>query len=163
MITQAIMQNIVFIPFTLSELETLLAFSRALHEFEKDDEYLRAHPFRDALVKDAAKLLLTQPQFGSIWLLKMNEHYIGHCIITVGFSLEFAGHDVFLDELYIEEQFRNQGIGRQVMTFVKQQSSKYGAKAIHLEVDKENLRAQKLYEKFGFIDNDRFLMTAWIE
>lgn len=156
------MTNLVFTPFQANHLETLLDFSRQLHEFGKDEEYLREHPYRLKTSSEAALKLLASPQFGGIWLLELDGTCIGHCVLTVGFSLEFAGNDVFLDELFIKEGFRNQGIGRLAMEFVKKQSALYNAKAIHLEVDKENVHAQKLYEKFGFIDNDRFLMTAWI-
>lgn len=50
-----------------------------------------------------------------------------------------------LDEIYIEEGYRNQGIGSSILENIVNQYS-----PLYLWVYKENKKAIRLYEKFGF-------------
>lgn len=38
-----------------------------------------------------------------------------------------------------------------------------GIRALHLEVDRGNTRAQELYRRVGYRDHDRYLLTKWLE
>ena len=37
-----------------------------------------------------------------------------------------------------------------------------GVRALHLEVERENTRAQSIYRRAGFVDHDRYLLTKWL-
>ena len=64
---------------------------------------------------------------------------------------------VLLDEIYIEEQYRNKGIGKDIIRNVLK-----GSDVVYLWVYKENERAISLYKDLGFkvIDEteERFYM-----
>jgi ribosomal protein S18 acetylase RimI-like enzyme len=66
------------------------------------------------------------------------------------------------DELYVEEKYRGQGIGRRAMEFVEERALEMGANVVHLEVDRGNTPALELYRRTGHVDHDRYLMTKWI-
>lgn len=150
-----------FIPFQESDINILVDFMRKLYEFDrKPDSPLP--PFKDVNARKAAKELLIKPLFGGIWLLKLGAAHIGHLILTVGFSLEFAGNDMFIDELFIEEAYRGKGLGKQALAFAQTQADQSGIQAIHLEVERANIIAQEIYRKFGFVNHDRYLMTKWL-
>jgi ribosomal protein S18 acetylase RimI-like enzyme len=83
-------------------------------------------------------------------------------VLTYGYSFEYHGRDSFIDELYIEPQFRRQGIGRRAMQFVEERAREMEVNAIDLEVDHGNDSAAELYRRAGYDDHGRFLMTKWL-
>ena len=105
---------------------------------------------------------LDLPAFGAAWLLCEKETIVGYIVLTMGFSFEFHGHDAFIDELYIDPEYRRGGYGRQAVQFVEEQARKMGANALHLEVDRGNDPALELYRRVGYLDHDRFLLTKWL-
>src|SRR2546426_9801736 len=84
-------------------------------------------------------------------------------LLTLGYSLEYRGRDAFVDELFVDENRRRQGIGRKAMQFLERACRDLEVRALHLEVERPNVGAQVLYRKFGFVDHDRYLMTKHIE
>jgi len=65
-----------------------------------------------------------------------------------------------IDEFYIDKEYRNKGIGTQVLKLVIKNSKKLGLKCLYMEVSKSNIAAQKLYEKLNFkARNNYFLMN----
>lgn len=86
----------------------------------------------------------------------------GYIVLTFGFSLEFHGRDAFVDELYVRNGYRGHGIGKASLRLVEEVCQKEGIKALHLEVDRQNLHAQNLYRKAGYKDHDRYLLTKWL-
>ena len=115
--------------------------------------------FDHAAVAKTFRRFLELPSFGGVWLLFENESLVGYIVLTLGFSFEFRGHDAFIDELYIEPEFRRRGYGAKAVGFVEEQARKMGANALHLEVDHGNDPAMELYRRSGYEDHDRFLMT----
>ena len=71
----------------------------------------------------------------------------GYAMIAKSFSTEFGKPCIWIEDLYVEEAYRGQGIGRSFLGFV---SEKYKGHLFRLEVERENERAVALYEKCGF-------------
>lgn len=86
----------------------------------------------------------------------------GYVILTLDYSFEYRGRDAFIDELYIEPEFRRRGLGARAMEFVEQRARAMGVNALHLEVDRENEPALELYKKSQYADQQRYLMTKWL-
>jgi ribosomal protein S18 acetylase RimI-like enzyme len=105
---------------------------------------------------------LTHPELGRAWLVRHQEMTVGYVILTLSFSFEFRGMDAFIDELYIEPQWRRIGFGRQAMQHVESQARALGVNALHLEVDRGNDAAIELYRRAGYADHGRHLMTKWL-
>jgi GNAT superfamily N-acetyltransferase len=83
-------------------------------------------------------------------------------VLTFGFSLEFHGRNALLDELYLREEFRGRGLGRASLVRAEEICRREGIRAVHLEVDRVNVRAQEVYRKAGYKDHDRYLLTKWL-
>jgi len=49
------------------------------------------------------------------------------------------------------------------MEFVEAASRELNINALHLEVERANLPARDLYQKFGFEDHARYLMTKLLK
>ena len=139
----------------LKDFETLVELMREFYDFEHlsfDEERSPA----------ALRQILTDETNGRVWLIKEGEKVAGYLVLALGFSLEFHGRDAFLDELFFREEFRGKGYGKAALNFLEEQCFKIGVNALHLEVERKNERARRVYLKNGFVEHDRFLMTKWI-
>ena len=83
----------------------------------------------------------------------------GYLVVCFGWSLEFQGRDAFVDELYVREAFRGQGLGTRALEVAADLCRASGVRALHLEVERRNTRAQDVYRRAGFVDREYYLMT----
>lgn len=137
--------------------DIVLAMMRALEEADPG-----ATPFDEAQRRAIFERFVRDSTYGKAWLIACNARYVGYVVLTVSFSFEYRGYDAFIDELYIAEEYRRQGIGRRAMEFVEAAAAELGVNAIHLEVTDGNDPAIGLYRRAGYSGNERFLMTKWI-
>jgi GNAT superfamily N-acetyltransferase len=138
-----------------SEIETLIALMRQYYEYD--------HLFFDEQrARSALQAIVTNHLYGQVYLIHCEQEIIGYLVVTFGFSLEYGGRDAFVDELYIQEQYRGQGIGKQSLQFAEGICREQGIQALHLEVERENINAQAVYRKEGYVDHDRYLLTKWL-
>jgi len=131
----------------------LLPWVRAYHEFESielDDET------REIVLRP----LLGESPLGRVWLVFIAGEVVGYVAICFGYSIEFAGRDAFVDEMFIAEAHRGKGIGREVLSRVRAEASALGVRALHLEVARTNTRAQKVYAAAGFRARERFVLMS---
>jgi GNAT superfamily N-acetyltransferase len=105
------------------------------------------------------KELLQNPSYGKIWLIQNDDEIVGYIIITYGYSLEYNGRDIFIDEFYIKDSYRNKGIGKTALKFVEEFSKNNGIAAIHLEVKEKHKKARTLYEREGFVEHKSVFMS----
>jgi diamine N-acetyltransferase len=141
---------------TARDLPTLLRMMRSLAEHPP------AMPFDEREVRAALDKFLAHVDLGQAWLVWLGEKAAGYVILTLGYSFEFRGRDAFIDELYIEPEFRRTGLGRRAMKFVEEKARALGVNALHLEVDGGNDSAAELYRRTGYKDHGRHLMTKWL-
>ena len=118
--------------------------------------------FEESEVRRALPEFLANPQLGKAWLILVNQKPAGYVVLTLGFSFEYHGREAFIDELYVEPEYRRRGFGRNAMQFVAERAREMGVNAIHLEVDHANDPALELYRHTGYEDHDRYLMTKWL-
>lgn len=113
-------------------------------------------------VEAAIETLLSHPHDGRVWLVLDGETAIGYTVITFWFSLEFRGKAAFLDEIYLEPDYRSKGHGPEIIEALAGFCRPLGIRTLRLEVEHENLRAQKAYQRSGFSTHPRHLMTKWL-
>jgi ribosomal protein S18 acetylase RimI-like enzyme len=134
-----------------------------LHDFMRQFYAIDAYPFDVDLARSTMLQIVEDASLGRVWLIDHQEIAIGYVVLTFGFSLEYHGRDAFIDELFLLEAYRGQGIGSQVMQLVLDACPALGIHALHLEVERTNVAGQRLYHKYGFKEHDRSLMTHWID
>ncbi len=101
--------------------------------------------------------LLSSPALGNAFFIEQDKEIAGYVIMTNGFSLEYGGVYQFIDELFIREPFRHQGLGTKALNHLEEWSFQNGAASIHLEVERNNTRAQAFYTALGYRDEGRYL------
>lgn len=129
-----------------------------MQEFNAIDGY----PFDEGLRKINLLKFIQSPELGRLWVICHGADVIGYVVLAFSFSFEFKGRDAFIDELYLKPLFRGKGIGGKTLDFVFKEASSLAVKAIHLEVEKHNIKAKRLYSDNGFKDHNRFLMTKFV-
>lgn len=135
------------------DLDRLMALVAAFHSesgIEQDDEKRRT----------ALAPLLDGIPHGCIYLIGPGRAPLGYVILTFGWSVEFGGMDAFVDEIYIRPAVRGRGIATEVLHDLPKALAEAGLTALHLEVDRTNESAQKLYLRSGFKPRDRYMLMS---
>ncbi|WP_170587006.1 GNAT family N-acetyltransferase [Ruegeria arenilitoris] len=110
--------------------------------------------------RDALTPLLEGIPHGCIYLIGPSRAPLGYIILTFGWSVEFGGMDGFVDEIYIRPAIRGRGIATEVLLDLPKALAGAGLTALHLEVDRTNEAAQKLYLRTGFKPRDRYMLMS---
>ena len=105
--------------------------------------------------------LLADPGLGRLWIAEDGAAAAGYLCLCTGFSLEF-GRDAFVDELYVRERRRRRGLGRALLETAIAACPGMNVEALHLLVAPGNDRARRLYERRGFAEENRRVLTLWI-
>ena len=141
---------------TEADLDELVAMMRALYA---EDE---GFAFDEAVARKGLALLLEDDRNGRVWLIRMDGETAGYIVLATSFSLEYHGRDAFIDEVYVVPTWRDRGIGARALERAVEECRAMGVAAVHLEVGHDNPKARALYERLGFVDRRRYLMTRWI-
>ena len=134
--------------------DVVLAMMRALEDADPGPS-----PFEEERRRAIFAAFVGDPSLGQCWIIYKESQPVGYVVLTLGFSFEYGGRDSFIDEIYVHEKFRGQGIGRQTLEFVEARACEMGVKAVHLEVTRGNEAAIELYRRAQYAVHDRFLMT----
>ncbi len=113
----------------------------------------------DARRRGVAPLLDGIPH-GAAYLIGPPRSPIGYVVITFGWSVEFGGLDGIIDELYIRPGVRGRGIASEALIALPRALAQGGVRAMHLEVDRDNAAAVKLYSRAGFKPRDRYMFMS---
>jgi len=112
----------------------------------------------DAKLAAGLRRLLAEPPLGGAWLILRDGAIVGHAVVTLGYDLEYGGHDAFLTEIWIDETARNAGAGAAALELIAGELRARDVRALHLMVRPEN-PALRLYERAGFVRSPRLAMT----
>lgn len=137
-------------PDDLDRLTGLVAAFHAEQGIEQTDAARRA---------GLAPLLEGIPH-GAAYLIGPARAPIGYVIVTFGWSVEFGGMDAFIDELYLRRAVRRRGIATEVLISLPKALADAGVKGLHLEVDREDEPAQRLYARAGFRARERYMLMS---
>ena len=97
---------------------------------------------------------------GCVYLIGPPRAPIGYVVITFGWSLEFGGLDAIIDELFVRPGVRGRGIASEALIALPRALAGGGLRAIHLEVDKSNAAALKLYKRAGFAERENYIFMS---
>jgi GNAT superfamily N-acetyltransferase len=138
-----------------SDAGTLLVFMREYYAFD-------GHGFDEAKARTVLTTLLRDQNLGRAWLIQDSENPVGYIVLCFGYSLEWLGRDAFVDEFYLQKEYRGRGWGRAAIAFVEDAARDAGVRALHLEVVRENAAAPQIYGKMGFCEHQSSFMSKWI-
>lgn len=137
-------------------IPSILGLIEGLYEHERI-------PFDACRIADTLRPLIQDPALGRAWLIESDGQIAGYAIVTHVYSIELGGNVVVVDELYVSETFRRQGLARFALAALEDYARDKGSVALQLEVEHDNARAQTLYTSTGYSANHRHLMVKRLE
>lgn len=140
----------------ITDLDILMRYMQEFHKFDHVEAFDEI-PARRAMLK-----VISDKTIGRVWLIQQAQDTVGYIVLTLAYRLEYRGYYAFLDELYIREDKRGQGIGTQALAFLKDSCPALGATLLQLEVKQNNPQAAALYNKVGFTSQARTVLTKAI-
>ncbi|WP_100333033.1 GNAT family N-acetyltransferase [Bacillus alkalisoli] len=91
-----------------------------------------------------------------IFVVINGEEYVGFTQLYPTFSSISMMRAWILNDLYVDEVARKQGVGEMLLSMAKDFGLETGAKSIALSTATDNLAAQSLYEKNGYKKDETF-------
>lgn len=83
------------------------------------------------------------------YMLVCDGNNVGYCVTMKTYSVEAGGITIWIDELFVLEEYRSKGLGRELFKYIEENGDKK-LRRIRLEVELENGRAISLYKRMGF-------------
>lgn len=81
------------------------------------------------------------------YIFENAEEIQGYAMIAKSFSTEFGKSCIWIEDIYVKNDYRGLGIGSRFLKFIE---SKYPQSIFRLEVEEENHRAVNVYKKCGY-------------
>lgn len=72
---------------------------------------------------------------------------IGYAVTAKSYSTEFGGECIWIEDIYVEADYRGRGIGSK---FIRRVKELYPEKILRLEAEADNDKALNLYKRLGF-------------
>lgn len=137
--------NILIRPIGLSDRRDFLTLSEKFY-----DTLAVCHPIPLSYHEETFSELMRSKQYAEAFILESAGRIIGYGLIAKTYSREAGGKVLWLEELFLLEEYRGQGAGKQYFEWIEEYARKQGYARIRLEVSPENPRAEALYEKLGY-------------
>ncbi len=136
--------EIVFRPFIESDRNE---FFRMVKKFYAPPATLHTPP--DDVMMSCFDASLQTPELVKGIMFEADKTVAGYAIVSLKFETEVGGIAAWIEELFVEEEFRNMGLGKSFFAYL-QNEMQGKIKRIRLEVGEDNHGAIRLYKNLGF-------------
>ncbi|MGO4888483.1 GNAT family N-acetyltransferase [Anaerobacillus sp. MEB173] len=97
-------------------------------------------------------LTLKDNSLAHMFVVEDEEVIVGVAFFNIGISLEKGGYYMWLNDLYVHKEHRNQGIAKRLLLQVIHWAETENIKVIETETGINNLATKSLYNSLGFYD-----------
>lgn len=115
-------------------------------------------PWSDQHLLAGLKPLLGDNNHGVV-LVAEDKKIIAYSVLTWGWGIESGGQEALVDEMFVRSDYRNQGIGEQLLKKTLERAKDQGVKVVFLETEKENPKSRELYKRIGFSEESSVWMS----
>jgi ribosomal protein S18 acetylase RimI-like enzyme len=116
-------------------------------------------PYDEALAADFLRARLERDE-SVVLLAEQNGEAVGFIQLYPGFSSVSAAPAWVLNDLYVVESARGSGAAAALMEHAELMARAAGAVTLQLETARDNTRAQRLYERQGYVVGEGYLHYA---
>ena len=126
-------------------------FYALTNEFYNSDSVLSPIPFKNH--KDTFNELMASDNYISGYILTIKNNDAGYALTSKYYSHEAGGLTLFVEELFVLEQYRSMGLGKEFFEYLMSNNDSKIVR-LRLEVESKNRRAIDLYSAQGFAKLD---------
>jgi AraC family transcriptional regulator of adaptative response/methylated-DNA-[protein]-cysteine methyltransferase len=140
-----IIENLAFRVAVIEDIDTLCKLL-----FELFSQEVEFTPNKEVQQK-ALKTIISDENIGDIYVATINEKVVAMVNILYTISTALGTKVAIFEDFIVDRNYRNQGIGENLIDFVFEDLKAKNFSRITLLTDNDNLKAHKFYEKKGFI------------
>jgi AraC family transcriptional regulator of adaptative response/methylated-DNA-[protein]-cysteine methyltransferase len=140
-----IIENLAFRVAKIDDIDTLCELL-----FELFSQEVEFTPNKEIQQK-ALKTIILDENIGDIYVATINEKVVAMVNILYTISTALGNQVAIFEDFIVDKNYRNQGIGENLIDFVFEDLNAKNFSRITLLTDNDNLKAHKFYEKKGFI------------
>ena len=134
---------------TLEDKKDWVRLNKQFIEYEYKDENVWNSPLKFGNLEEDFELILNDTST-ILFAIIEKEKMIGFMNIQCFYSIWSHGKVFFLDDFFIEENFRRKGYGEKALKDLQKYAKKSGIKRIQLMAENTNPKAIEFYRKHKF-------------
>ena len=146
---------------TLEDKKDWVKLNKQFIEYEYKDENIWNSPLKFGNLEEDFELILNDTST-ILFAIIEEEKMIGFMNIQCFYSIWSHGKVFFLDDFFIEENFRRKGYGEKALKDLQKYAKKSGIKRIQLMAENTNPRAIKFYKKHKFNEQEIHLFLKYL-
>ena len=124
-------------------------FDVALELLQKYQEFYQVNSIDTEKNHQHLSRIMNNEELGKLFLLQDKRIYLGFATIYYSFSSTIAEQIAILNDLYVLENHRRQGYGKQLVDYCINYLQSRGISTVRWSTTKDNAIAQQLYQKYG--------------
>ena len=115
------------------------------HDFYHSEAVL--HPVPDEYLERSFDEMMRSEQYLTGLIFEYEGRTAGYALLNRSWSQEAGGMAVWIEEIYVLDEYRNRGLGRELFASLEKFAP---AARYRLEIEPDNDRAKALYARMGF-------------
>lgn len=131
-------------------------FVQMAKDFYKSEAVISEIPTQNIL--NTFDEVTSNSPYAKAYIIEHGGEIAGYALIGITYSNEAGGLVVWVEEIFIKENFRGLGLGSEFLSYVEDEFSDK-AKRFRLEISHGNDAAQRLYERKGYHQLDYMQMV----
>ena len=145
----------------LEDKKDWVRLNKQFIEYEYKDENVWNSPLKFGNLEEDFELVLNDTST-ILFAIIEEENMIGFMNIQCFYSIWSHGKVFFLDDFFIEENFRRKGYGEKALKDLQKYAKKSGIKRIQLMAENTNPRAIEFYKKHKFNEQEIHLFLKYL-
>lgn len=120
-------------------------YLKMAHDFYHSEAVL--HPVPDEYLVRSFDEMMRSEDYLTGLIFEYDGKCAGYALLNRSWSQEAGGMAVWIEEIFVLEEYRNHGLGRELFDSLEKFAP---AARYRLEIEPDNERAEKLYRRMGF-------------
>ena len=145
----------------LEDKKDWVRLNKQFIEYEYKDENVWNSPLKFGNLEEDFELILNDTST-ILFAIIEEEKMIGFMNIQCFYSIWSHGKVFFLDDFFIEENFRRKGYGEKALKDLQKYAKKSGIKRIQLMAENTNPKAIEFYKKHKFNEQEIHLFLKYL-
>jgi GNAT superfamily N-acetyltransferase len=140
----------------LQDLATLVSFNQAL------SQEARGEGLDPQILTQGVQAVLSDPNRGFYTVVEVESKTVAAALVTFEWSDWRNAWFWWLQDVYVEPSYRQQGIFRFLYTHLKTQAQAAKVCGLRLYVYKGNTKAQEVYQRMGMVPSNSVMFEEYL-